>query len=94
MCICSQWVCSVDIGSIKKHMMMDTSEAQVHLSPSPGMNIKDPCVVQYFAVSILSSSYQQLGVVITKVEAAGCMASSWHRELPLDVKFTALLSGS
>ena len=75
-------------------MAMITSEAQVHLSPSPGMNIKDPCVAQYFVVYIPSSSYQQLGVLITKVEAAGCMASSWHRELPLDVKFTPLLSGS
>ena len=84
----------MDIGSIKQHMMMATSEAQVHLSPSPGMNIKDPCVVQYFVVPIPSSSYQQLGVVITKVEAAGCMVISWHRELPLDVKFTPLLSGS
>ena len=69
-------------------------DGQVHLSPSPGMNIKDPCVAQYFVVTIPSSSYQQLGVVITKVEAAGCMATSWHRELPLDVKFTPLLSGS
>ena len=75
-------------------MAMNTSETQVHLSPSPGMNIKDPCVIQYFAVSTPSSSYQQLGVVITKVEAAGCMAISWHRELPLDVKFTPLLSGT
>ena len=75
-------------------MAMNTSLAQVHHSPSPGMNIKDPCVVQYFAASIQSSSYQQLGVVITKVEAAGCMAISWHRELPLDVKFAPLLSGS
>ena len=33
-----------------------TSEAQVNLCPSPGMNIKDPCVVQYFVVSTPSSS--------------------------------------
>ena len=84
----------MDIGSIKQHMMMDTSEAQVHLSPIPGTNIKNPCVAKDFVVSTPSSSYKQLGVVITKVEAAGCMAISWHREHRLDVKRTPLLSGS
>ena len=87
------WISPADIGSNCKWRLIYFC-CRSSPFPSPGMNIKDPSVVQHFLVFIQSSRYQQLWVVITKVEAAGCMGTSWHREIPLDVKFTPLLSGS
>ena len=49
-----------------------------HFPPPPRVNIQDPCILQRVAIVIHSPSDQQLGVILSKVEAAGCMGVSPH----------------
>ena len=58
------------------------------LPPPPRFDIKDPCITQSVAIIIYSPSDldtlihspsdQQLGILLSKVEAAGCMGVSLH----------------
>ena len=54
---------------ILSHMHITT-----HLPPPPRVDIQDPYILQSGAIVIPSSSDQQLGVILSIVEAAGSMA--------------------
>ena len=64
------------------------------LPPPPRLDIKDPCITQSLAIIIYSPSDQQLGILLSKVEAAGCMGVSphWPRSSLSLLKFGPVLT--
>ena len=64
------------------------------LPPPPRFDIKDPSITQSLATIIYSPSDQQLGIFISKVEAAGCMGVSphWPRSSLSILKFGPVLT--
>ena len=50
----------------------------IHLPPPPRVDIQDPCILQSSVIVTLSPSDQQLWLILSIVEAAGCMGPSLH----------------
>ena len=70
-----------NLGRLQSTCITDSSSWIIHLTPSPRVDIKDPCITQSDAIVTNSSSDQQLGMFLAIVEAASCMGVSlrWPR---------------
>ena len=80
-------------GRVQFACTTDSSSWTIHLTPPPRVDIQDPCITQSVAIITNSSSNQQLGILLSKIEAASCMGVSlhWPRDSFESLQFGPLL---